>query len=158
MGRGLGIFPARPKTPFVPGEATTRDKRTFCPGSWLHPGQKAPPIYFLPPSFALPPNTCFFWCRRRPLRPAPLVPRSVIPERRPKLCRPQAPPRAPPPHSAVVPDLRRPEPPPRAPTSSLLPARARRPPPRRLRRRRPRPPPRPCAAPSSPSRPRPELH
>ena len=25
---------------FVPGEATTRDKRTFCPGSWLHPGQK----------------------------------------------------------------------------------------------------------------------
>ena len=26
--------------PFVPGEATTRDKRTFCPGSWLHPGQK----------------------------------------------------------------------------------------------------------------------
>ena len=26
--------------PFVPGEATTRDKRSFCPGSWLHPGQK----------------------------------------------------------------------------------------------------------------------
>ena len=26
--------------PFVPGEATTRDKRAFCPGSWLHPGQK----------------------------------------------------------------------------------------------------------------------
>ena len=25
---------------FVPGEATTRDKRSFCPGSWLHPGQK----------------------------------------------------------------------------------------------------------------------
>ena len=40
MGRGLGIFPARPKTPFVPGEATTRDKRSFCPGWWLHPGQK----------------------------------------------------------------------------------------------------------------------
>ena len=35
---------------FVPGEATTRDKRSFCPGSWIHPGQKAPPIYFLPPS------------------------------------------------------------------------------------------------------------
>ena len=52
MGRGLGIFPARPKTPFVPGEATTRDKRTFCPGSWLHPGQKAPPHIF-PSSFAL---------------------------------------------------------------------------------------------------------
>ena len=32
VGRGLGIFPARPKTPFFPGEATTRDKRTFCPG------------------------------------------------------------------------------------------------------------------------------
>src|SRR6185503_10788958 len=26
--------------PFVPGEATTRDKRTFCPGWWLYPGQK----------------------------------------------------------------------------------------------------------------------
>ena len=26
--------------PFVPGEATTRDKRSFCPGWWLHPGQK----------------------------------------------------------------------------------------------------------------------
>ena len=26
--------------PFVPGEATTRDKRPFCPGSCPHPGQK----------------------------------------------------------------------------------------------------------------------
>ena len=26
--------------PFVPGEATTRDKRTFCPGWWFYPGQK----------------------------------------------------------------------------------------------------------------------
>ena len=26
--------------PFVPVEATTRDKRSFCPGWWLHPGQK----------------------------------------------------------------------------------------------------------------------
>src|SRR6185436_4654615 len=65
VGRGLGIFPARPKTPFVPGGATTRDKRTFCPGSWLHPGQKdllsrvvaspgtkGPPHIF-PSSFAL---------------------------------------------------------------------------------------------------------
>src|SRR6185437_3677616 len=25
---------------FVPGEVTTRDKMPFCPGSWLHPGQK----------------------------------------------------------------------------------------------------------------------
>ena len=25
---------------FVPGGATTRDKRAFCPGSWLHLGQK----------------------------------------------------------------------------------------------------------------------
>ena len=55
MGRRLGIFPACPKTsfvpggattrdkrggPFVPGAATTQDKRAFCPGSWLHPGQK----------------------------------------------------------------------------------------------------------------------
>ena len=43
MGRGLGIFRARPKTHFVPGEAMTWDKRLFCPGSWLHPGQKGPP-------------------------------------------------------------------------------------------------------------------
>ena len=60
MGRGLGIFPARPKTPFVPGEATIRDKRSFCPGWWIHPGQKGGPfvpgeattpyISFLPPS------------------------------------------------------------------------------------------------------------
>ena len=27
---------------FVPGEPTTRDKRSFCPGWWLHPGQKSP--------------------------------------------------------------------------------------------------------------------
>ena len=86
-------------------------------------------------------------------RTAPPVPRSAIPERRPELRRPRAPP-----HRAVVPDLCRPEPPPVAPASSLLPARARRPPLRRLRRRRPRPPPRPCDAPSSPSRPRPDLH
>ena len=26
--------------PFVPSEATTRDKRPFCPEWWLHPGQK----------------------------------------------------------------------------------------------------------------------
>ena len=26
--------------PFVSGEATTRDTRAFCPGSWIHPGQK----------------------------------------------------------------------------------------------------------------------
>ena len=70
MGRGLGIFPARPKTPFVPGEATTRDKMSFCPGSWIHPGQKAPPYisFLLRPS----PNTWFLicaWCRRRPAPP-----------------------------------------------------------------------------------------
>ena len=51
MGRGLGIFPARPKTPFVPSGATTRDKRPFCPGSWLHPGQKGAP-YICPLTFA----------------------------------------------------------------------------------------------------------
>ena len=26
--------------PFVPGEATTRDKILFCPGWWIQPGQK----------------------------------------------------------------------------------------------------------------------
>ena len=36
-GPRAGNFPGPPKNP-------------FCPGSWLHPGQKAPPIYFLPPS------------------------------------------------------------------------------------------------------------
>ena len=57
MGRGLGIFPARPKTPFVPGGATTRDKRAFCPGWWIHSGQKGGPLYMslnlrLPPTLA----------------------------------------------------------------------------------------------------------
>ena len=31
--------------PFVPGGATNRDKRPpFCPGWWLHPGQKVQPF------------------------------------------------------------------------------------------------------------------
>ena len=34
-----GEAPTRDR-PFVPGESTTGDKRAFCPGSWLHPGQK----------------------------------------------------------------------------------------------------------------------
>ena len=34
------IHPGQKAPPFVPGETTTRDKRTFCPGWWLHPGQK----------------------------------------------------------------------------------------------------------------------
>ena len=111
MGRGLGIFSARPKTPFVPCEATTRDKRPFCPGLWLHPGQKTPPIY-LPSSSAFSQHCQFLicaLCRRRPLLPPP-------PARRRR--RPRAPPtsaargraaRAPLPHcapsspSAVVP-------------------------------------------------------
>ena len=61
MGRGLGIFLARPKTPFVPGGATTRDKRSFCPGWWLHPGPKgllsrvvAPPGTKAPPYISSP--------------------------------------------------------------------------------------------------------
>ena len=45
----MGIFPARPKTSFVLGGAPTRDKRPFCPGSWLHPGQKPPYITLLLP-------------------------------------------------------------------------------------------------------------
>ena len=53
------LIPARPKTPFVPGGATTRDKRPFCPGSWLHPGQKGGPLYVslnlrLPPNLGIP--------------------------------------------------------------------------------------------------------
>ena len=33
---------ARPGTkgPFVPGGGFTRDKKSFCPGWWLHPGKK----------------------------------------------------------------------------------------------------------------------
>ena len=62
MGRGLGIFPARQKTPFVPGESTTRDKR--------------PP--HITSSFALPLTLGFSsicaWCRRRPLLPPPREP------------------------------------------------------------------------------------
>ena len=38
--------------PFVPDEATTRDKRPFCPGSWLHSGQKGGP-YICPLTSAL---------------------------------------------------------------------------------------------------------
>ena len=53
VGRGLGIFPAGPKTPFVPGGATTRDKRAFCPRWWLHPGQKGGP--FVHPGQKAPP-------------------------------------------------------------------------------------------------------
>ena len=75
MGRGLEIFSARQKTPFVPGESTTRDKRGFCPGWWLHPGQKAPHITSF---FALPLTLGFSsicaWCRRRPLLPPPREP------------------------------------------------------------------------------------
>ena len=75
VGRGLGIFPARQKTPFVPGESTTRDKSPFCPGWWLNPGQKAPHITS---SFALPLTLGFSsicaWCRRRPLLPPPREP------------------------------------------------------------------------------------
>ena len=186
-GPRAGNFPGPPKNTFVPGGATTRDKRPFSPGSWLHPGQKGGPLYMS----LLPPPSSNTWSvldlrlaraaavpcahrlllaavvvpeRRRPPPPedaptelrrptAPSVPSSAIPERRPELCRPRAPP-----HCAVVPDLRRPEPPPRVQTSSLIPARTCSPPPRRLFRHRPRPPPRPCAAMSSPSRPRPELH
>ena len=88
---------------FVPGEATTRDKRTFCPVWWLHPGQKGgllsrvnpPPgtkAPFVPgggltrdkrpphitSSFALPLTLGFSsicaWCRRRPLLPPPREP------------------------------------------------------------------------------------
>jgi len=40
VGRRLGEFAARQKIPFVPSQATTRDKRAFGPGSWLDPGQK----------------------------------------------------------------------------------------------------------------------
>ena len=41
--------------PFVPGGATNRDKRPpFCPGWWLHPGQKAQPFY--------PGPFCPGWC------------------------------------------------------------------------------------------------
>ena len=78
--------------PFVPGEATTRDKRGFCPGWWLHPGQKAPPIYFLASSLlrpsSLPPSV--------PLLPPPLE----LPEHRRRRRRRPEPRRASPRHRA----------------------------------------------------------
>ena len=92
MGRGLGIFPARPKTPIVPGEATTRDNRG----------------HLFPSSFALPPNTWFLicaWCHhhRRPRAPR---------HRRHRRRRPE--PRRASPTSPSASDL---TPPPRAPTN-----------------------------------------
>ena len=71
MGRGLGIFPARPKTPFVPGGATTRDKRPFCPGWWLHRGQKGDPLYMS----LLPPPSSNTWAQF-------LICSTAVPERR----------------------------------------------------------------------------
>ena len=104
MGRGLGIFPARPKTPFVPGEATTRDKRSFCPGWWLHPGQKAPPyISFLPPSPF--PQTLVSFGAAAVRSPAPPTARAQRP-RAPPLS--TSPPRAP--ASAAAVDVRHPGP------------------------------------------------
>ena len=110
---------------FVPGGGFTRDKRLFCPGSWLHPGQKAPtPIspFFLP----LPQHLVVFLICVAPLSsPAPTAP----PARRRR--RPRAPPtsaaRAPPPHRAIGAELRRPRAPSTSPTSAARPSSIRRP-------------------------------
>src|SRR6185503_3083324 len=53
----------RPETkgPFVPGGGCTRDKRPpFCPGSWLHPGQKPPYITLLLPRPLIPQHFAIF--------------------------------------------------------------------------------------------------
>ena len=73
MGRGLGIFPARPKTPFVPGEATTRDKRAFLSRVVASPGTKGgPPIYSL--NLRLPHTRSFLICAAPPSsRPSRLL-------------------------------------------------------------------------------------
>ena len=76
-GPRAGNFPGPPKTPFVPGEATTRDKRAFCPGWWLHPGQKGPPIYVpSSSSFLQHLGTVLDLLRRRPraLSTSPTIP------------------------------------------------------------------------------------
>ena len=96
MGRGLGIFPARPKAPFVPGGGFTRDKRP------------PPYIFFLPPSpfpqtlvsFGVPPPSV-------PLLPPPLE----LPEHRRRQRRRPEPRRASPtsPSAAGV-DVRHPGP------------------------------------------------
>src|SRR6185312_4887151 len=77
VGRGLGIFPARPKTPFVPGESTPRDKRTFCAGWSLHPGKKAPHIF---PSSLLRPSPKHLLLLVPPPSPAPPTVRAHVPE------------------------------------------------------------------------------
>ena len=83
MGRGLGIFPARLKAPFVPGGATTRDKRPFCPGWWLHPGQKGAPLY-MSLNLRLPPTLGHFPDLRRAVIVSHRASYSAaVPERRP---------------------------------------------------------------------------
>ena len=69
--------------PFVPGEATTWDKRAFCPGWWLHPGQKGGPLY-MSLNLRLPPTLEHF----PDLRRAAVVSHrascsAAVPERRP---------------------------------------------------------------------------
>ena len=87
-GPRAGNFPGPPKNTFVPGGTTTRDKRPFCPGWWLHPGQKGDPLYmsFLPPPSS---NTWaqFLICsaavpeRRRRPPPSPSAARAPPPPR-----------------------------------------------------------------------------
>ena len=75
-GPRAGNFPGPPKNTFCPGCSHHPGQKDLLSRVVASPGTKAPPIYFLPPSFALPPNTCFFWCRRRPLLPPPREPTS----------------------------------------------------------------------------------
>ena len=76
--------------PFVPGEATTRDKRAFCPGWWLHPGQKGgPPIYSL--NLRLPPTLGHFPDLHRAAVVSPIAPPAPPPS--PSAARAPPPPR-----------------------------------------------------------------
>ena len=60
-GPRAGNFPCPPKNTFCPRRShdlgqkgSTRDKRAFCPGWWLHPGQKAPILYMCAPCSSSP--------------------------------------------------------------------------------------------------------
>ena len=88
--------------PFVPGEATTRYKSAFCPGSWLHPGQKTPHIF--PSSLLHPSPKHLFLLVPPPSVPLLPPPRELnVPEHRRRRRHRPAPLRAPPPLMSAIP-------------------------------------------------------
>ena len=103
MGRGLGIFPARPKTPFVPGEAPPGTKGPFVPGGGFTRDKSPPYISFLPHSPF--PQTLVSFGAAAVRSPAPPTARAQCPRAPPPST---SPPRAP--ASAAAVDVRHPGP------------------------------------------------